>query len=128
MSQVFTATELSDMQACQSSYLMDTCILQTHSASNDSYGQPVATYPDATSAITCGFDPTGGRETMLPDKTILKTDAVIRLPIATVLDPKDRIKITKRHGVSITAEIYQVVGNVQRGPSGLIVDVRRVQV
>jgi hypothetical protein len=125
---MFTSTELTDMQAEQVNHMMDLAVIQIYSASVDGYGEPVGSWVDSVTTTVCGFDPSGGREMIMPDKTVLKTDAVIRLPIATVIDPKDRIKITKRFNVAITNEVYQVVGNVQRGPSGLVVDVQRVQV
>jgi hypothetical protein len=50
-------------------------------------------------------------------------DARIRLPLATSLDPKDRIRVTYRYGEALGAsQDFDVVGPVQRGPSGLMVE------
>lgn len=105
--------------------MQDTCIIQAYSATPDTYGDPVPTYTDGA-AIACGFDPTGGRESWRPDMTALHVDATVRLPIATTLDTRDRIKITKRFGVAITAIVFEIVGLPQRGPSGLVVELVKV--
>ena len=119
----FTAAELAAMQTAQEAHMMDSCVIQRFATGDgDDYGPggPPA-YTDDDAAIACGFKPASVREIM--DGTqVAMTAAQIRLPISTVLDNRDRIKVTKRFGVTLTpAEIYRIVGHPKRGPSGLIV-------
>ena len=51
-------------------------------------------------------------------------DALIRLPIDTVLDQRDRIRVVARFGVPQNTEItYDIAGPPLEGPSGLVVPV-----
>lgn len=118
--------ELSGLQAAQESAMMDTCIIQAYSSADDDYGEPIASYTDGE-AISCGLNNRGGREVQDSDMTTLITDATIRLPIGTEIEPQDRVKITHRFGVAAVST-YEVVGPVRRGPSGLQVDVKAVSV
>jgi len=120
----FTADELSRMQAAQSAAMQDTCVIQSYARTLDSYGSPAATYTDG-SAIACGVEMTAGRENHRTDLTAERIDATIRLPIATSIKATDRIKVTHRYGVAAT-QVYEVVGEIRRGPSGLRVDVLAV--
>ena len=119
----FSATELAGMQATNESAMMDTCIVQGYTATTDPFGQPTVTYVDR-SPIACGFNPKGGREVAGEDTAPIITDASVRLPIATIVDRKDRVKITHRFGVVIAPQVYEIVSEPRRGPSGLVLDLR----
>jgi len=119
----FTATELERMQGTQDSAMQDTCQIGVYSRTFDSFGEPVPLYTYGT-AIVCGFDPTGGVEDWRRDMTALNINATVRLPINTVVDVRDRIKIITRFGESITPLTFEVVQFAQRGPSGLVLQLR----
>lgn len=122
----FTSAELSTLQTAQTGVMMDTCVVQVYATSSqDAYGAPVATYTDGA-AITCGVEMTGGKESWRANMIATHIDATIRLPIATSIKSTDRIKVTHRFGAAITALVFEVVGAVRRGPSGLQVDVLQV--
>jgi len=123
----FSAAELAGLQATQVDSLMDTCLVQTWSGSSaDSYGQLVETWTDGD-ALACGYYPKGGREVPGPDAAPIVTDATVRLPLDTTVDRRDRIKLTHRFGVELdTAEVFEIVQEPRRGPSGLQLDLRRV--
>jgi len=124
---VFTATELSRMRTTQNGAMQDECILQRYAeGAGDDYGPGgPPTYPEDT-AIACGFKPASVREIM-DGAQVAMTAAQIRLPIATVLDNRDHIKLTKRFGETLlTAEAYRIIGHPKRGPSGLVVQVETV--
>jgi len=121
---MFTAGDLANMQAAQTAAMQDTCVIQSYARTLDSYGSPAVTYTDG-SAIACGVEMTSGRENRRTDLTAERIDATIRLPIATSIKATDRIKVTHRYGVA-AAQVYEVVGEVRRGPSGLRVDVLAV--
>ena len=127
----FAAAELTGMQDTAEESMMDTCVvLVWSSGSSDAFGQPVETWT-AGDAIACGFNPKGGREINasagggIAAANPILTDASVRLPIDTTLDRKDRVQITHRFGVAITAQTYEIIGEPRRGPSGLQLDLRR---
>jgi len=54
-------------------------------------------------------------------------EATIRLPISTEIAPRDRVRVSYRHGERLdVAEEYEVIGPPQRGPTGLVVGCRIV--
>lgn len=120
----FSATELARMQAAQTSAMQDTGVRLAYSATTDAYGNPVASYTPGTPG-PCGFDPTNDDEVQESGQ-VVTAEAAIRLPIDTVLDPRDRWRITHRFGVAVTAMDYEIIGLPQRGPSGLVLKVRKV--
>jgi len=120
------AAELAFMQAVQVSAMMDMCVIQTYTSTFDTYGAPVITFTDGA-PIACGFDPTGGRKNWRADLTALHVDSTVRLPLETAVNAKDRIKIIKRFGVWLsTPLVFDVQGNSQRGPSGLVLELAKV--
>lgn len=120
----FTPTELARMQGTQVSAMQDACIVLAYSATPDRYGNPQPTYT-AGSEIVCGFDPTTDDEVQDSGQVVI-ADASIRLPLGTAIDSRDRIRVTKRFGVAVTPLDFEVIGMPQRGPSGLVVLVRKV--
>jgi hypothetical protein len=122
----FSSAELTAFGVAQTDHYNDTCQVGILSESQDSTGFPVPTYTYGT-AIECGFNPIGGRERESADKTVLRSDAQVRLPIGTVISQKDQVKIITRHGSTLSpSETYQVSSLPKRGPSGLYMDLVRV--
>jgi len=105
--------------------MQDLCVVQTFTDAPDDYNQLIRTWADGE-PIACGFDPSGGREVKRPDSTVVFTDAVVRLPLDTEIDPAYRIKVLSRFGVVIDAIVYGIVGDMQRGPSGLVLNLQKV--
>lgn len=122
----FTATELSRMRDTQESAMQDQCIVQTFTDSADSHNQLIRTWADQP-AIICGVDRTGGREVSKADSTVVFADVTIRLPIGTVIDPAYRIKLITRFGEPIDPVVYGIIGEVQRGPSGLVLNLQKIE-
>ena len=122
----FTTTDLSRMQTAQQAAMQDTCQIAPRVTTTNALGEPVYTWPTYGAAIDCGLSMKGGRERTRPDGTILITDGLLRLPIATTVNVTDRIKITYRFGVAITELVFDVVGTPMRGPSGLQVELKAV--
>ncbi len=98
----------------------DECQILTYGSSGaDEFGLPVKGYTPGTVA-KCGFNPTASREVQVGADVVI-TDASLRLPIDTVLDSKDRVQITRRHGQVLSSpRIFEVVGEPERGPSALV--------
>lgn len=122
----FSTAELAGMQAAQEEGMMDTCVLQTWSSSaQDAFGQRREAWTDGD-AIACGFNPKGGREVPGPEQAPILTDATVRLPIDTEVDRRDRVKVTHRFGALLaTAQVFEIVQEPRRGPSGLQLDLRK---
>lgn len=122
----FTATELSRMQTAQDAAMQDTCVVLEYSGgATDDYGMPLPAIYTAGDTLACGLD-TNPRGEAMSGAQVAMVDARLRLPIGTVLDVRDRIRVTHRFGVAITAETYEILGVPRRGPSGLLVDLKRV--
>jgi len=121
-----STVELTQMRADQAGYFNDTCVIQTHSSTQNAVNEPVSSWADG-SAISCGFEMTGGDERQQADGTLLVVDGVVRVPIGTTVTELDRVKITKQHGSTLgTALVFSVAGKPKRGPSALVIDLQRV--
>ena len=123
-----TAGELSAMRATQQAAMMDTGNMQPVTVTQDGFGQMVESWPTNSADVACGLDMRSGSEKADAEKTVISYDAVVRLPIATSVDPRDRFRITKRFGEALsTPLIYSIVSPIQRGPSGIRLLLRRVE-
>jgi hypothetical protein len=125
---MFSATDLTKTRSTQDAHMMDTCKRLVYGRTFNSFNEPIEAWTAATTAIICGLDMKAGNEIDKTTMTIVEYDAILRLPIATIVDPKDRIQITKRFGESITAIDYEIVSPIQRGPSGVRVLLRKVEI
>lgn len=74
--------------------------------------------------IACGFDASRSKEVHDGSQATL-TDAVLRLPIASVITGKNRVRVTERNGEDVS-EDYAVIGEPRRGLTALVVGLRRV--
>lgn len=123
----FTDDELEYMRNVQEGHMMDTCVFQHRTVTPNTYNEQVETWPTDSAEINCGLDMRPGSERRGVDSTVLQYDAVLRLPITTSVDVKDKIRITKRFGEILTTPLtYEIVGPVQRGPSGIRVLLKRI--
>ncbi len=121
----FSSSELGSMARTQEGAMMDQCLIYAHSnGALNAYGKKTDVYAAGVASI-CGFDATGSGE-ILQGTEVLTIDAAIRLPVATVIDDRDRIQLTKRFGKSVTPIMFDVVGLPEMGPSGIVAKVRRV--
>ncbi len=124
---MLSPNDLTGMRATQTAHMMDTCVLQTCTQTADSFGQMIESFTDG-SAQACGLDMRPGSERRGVDSTVLQYDASVRLAITAAPDAKDRVKVTKRFGETLTtALVYDIVGPIQRGPSGIRLLLRRIE-
>jgi hypothetical protein len=121
----FSTSELAGMQQTQEDHMMDRCTVDAYAAgATDDYGNPVPTWTPG--AVTrCGYQPVKLADQMDLSK-VPAFDATLRLPINTAIDPRDRITMTQRHGVAVTPFTLEIVGEPKRGPSGLVLELRKV--
>lgn len=121
--QAFTATVLSRMRATQEGAMQDECEILEYSSVDDAYGNPKPRHT-AIATVACGFRHVRPRE-VLDTGELAMIDAELRLAIDTQIGTHDRVRVTKRFGETLeTAEVYEVVGPTQRGPSGLVLSLR----
>lgn len=125
---MFDSTELSKMRDTQELYMQDTGRRLVYSRTINDFGEPIASYTASTATTACGLEMKSGEETDKSTMTLVKYDAILRLPITTIIDPKDHWRIEKRYGENITAQEYEIVSPIQRGPSGIRVLLKRVEV
>lgn len=124
----FDTTELANMRSVQVDSLQDTCVIQRHSYSGDTYGQQVDVFTDDSAAIACGLDMRAGSERWSNREMVLNFDATVRLAITVSVDEKDRIKVTKRYGSTLsTALVFDIAGPMQQGVSGIRLLLKRVE-
>jgi len=118
---VFSAGELARLRGTQEGAMQDTCVIHAYSSTTDAYGNPTPAYTPGA-ALACGL------EHVRPDEVqgsgeVAVIDAHLRLPLGTGLDTRDRVEITHRYGEALAAsQMFEVVGPVKRGPSGLVVE------
>jgi len=128
MSYQFSASELFDLRTAQSGHMLDVGNIQPVSAIADSYGQVVETWPTNNVDIACGLDMRPGSERHGPDRTITSYEATVRLPIGTEWDMRSRFRVTKLFGETLLIPlVFNFVGPVQRGPSGVRGMINRVE-
>lgn len=125
MNYLFTDLELAEMQAHQEAHMMDMCTIDAWSAGANAYNLPSPTWTSGAE-VACGYEVIQPDEQMRTMTDAPAFDARLRLAAFTVVDAKDRITITKRHGVAITPLVHEVVGDAERGPSGLVLRLRKV--
>ena len=125
---VFASEELSRMQMTQESAMMDQCtLLRRTTTGTDDYGQPVEAFVDFAVA-ECGFDSRASREVMGASQVPVY-DARLRLAMEyeSLVSNVDRVRITHRFSEALeTALTYDVDGLAVRGPSGLLLNLRKV--
>ena len=69
---------------------------------------------------------TGGREVARADLTVTTSAATVRLPSTVDVDPRDRVKLTHRHGTELTTAIVYGIIAERRGPTAVLLDVEAV--
>ena len=103
--------------------MQDTCVVRSYSSTADGWGNPTPGYTDGA-ALACGVEH-GMPKEWQASGAVADIDAVIRLPIGTTITVKDLIKVTYRYGEALgTAQVFEVVGPVRQGPSGVRVGTR----
>lgn len=129
----FTTTELERMQGAQEDGMMDTCVLlHLTERGSDDYGMPVKQWVEG-SVLACGLDMDPKPEWNAPagagDETQAEAgEARLRLPIDTDISRLERVRVTHRFGVLLDEPPeYDLTETPQRGPSGLWVRLKRVE-
>lgn len=123
---VLQTGELTRLRSAQEAAMMDTAVrLVYRETGKDEYGMAIKGWAE-DAELACGYDAKAIKEVMDGTQVVL-TDARLRLPIGTVIDNRDRFKITKRFGeILADPPTYEILGEPRQGPSGLLLDLRLV--
>jgi hypothetical protein len=124
---VFRSDDLTFMREVQESHMQDTGYRMVYGATRNAFGEPVETWTAEANALTCGIEMKAGNEQDKETMTTVNYDAVLRLPIDTTIEPKDHFKLTKQYGEAVTNIEYEIVSPLQRGPSGIRILLRKVE-
>lgn len=126
--------ELGQMQADNESYMMDTAIIYTRTDTQDAYGQPIPTWTvGATISCGFGFSPFKFRSRELDIYGAEETSEILvraRVPLEYLdtLTTNDRLHLTHQKGVALTtAQVFDIQGFSEPGPSANVVNLKRVE-
>lgn len=121
---VFSGSELDGMKAAQESAMMDTCVLMRYFNLPDGMNHPVPSWVDG-SDLRCGFDATEGDELSTSGRIVERWDATLRLPLGTVLNLRDRVRVTSRFQQPCEPMVFDIT-SAFAGPSGLVARLKYV--
>jgi len=126
----FSSSELTFMRTAQEAAMQDTCVILRPDTSTDDWNNPSDETYFAQDAISCGLQHLSPKEVQ-GQQLVPEITARIRFPIDTDVRSDDRIAVTHRFGEELTdaqddsdPQVFEIVGPVRRGPSGLVVDVK----
>lgn len=110
--------------------MQDRCVILVATIIPNRYGKPVKTTYASGPEIWCGFRQGGqasaGTSEVMEGTEVVTADAVLRLPIDTVITSIDRVAVTKRANVPVPLQAYGVLGQPARGPTALVVELELV--
>lgn len=119
-------TTLAWMRDTQDGRMYDICHRLIYGEDQDEFNQPIAIYEEELEDIPCGLDMRPGNENSDDRMDILTWDATIRLPVHTVMNSKDRIRVISRGGEEVNF-VFEIKGPPQRGPSALRLKLGKVE-
>lgn len=115
---MFTRAELDYMRDVQQAHMMDTCVIyRVASRAKNTRGETVKTFGTGAESI-CGVQMEPQMREYGDGFIETDIDAVLRLPLGTVVEPGDEIEITKRFGEAVAPRRYEVERYTNDGPSG----------
>ena len=122
--------ELSAPRETQVAAMQDRCVILTATITTDRYGKPVKTTYASGPEIPCGFRQGGqagaGTDEVMEGTEVVTADAVLRLPIGTVITSSDRVALTKRADAPVPPQAYGVLGQPARGSTALVVELELI--
>lgn len=122
---MLTSADLTQMQAVQDASMIDTCIIVTVATVTGAYGGQQATTTES-SPTRCGLSFNTARRMDAGRGPLASVDAVLRLPLAAVVNANSQVRITHRNGAAVTPQTYTVEGPVMPGRTCQIVGLKRV--
>lgn len=127
-----SATELAQMQATADDSMMDTCLIAESDLDGSAVDWEGADPGDhgydfsGASEVACGLNMPKAAESDGGAQVSI-AEGELRLPLDTAITPTSRVRVTERHGVTLSpVEDYAVLGEAHRGPANLLVAVKRI--
>ena len=126
---MFDSADLANMRESQEDHMQDECHIQAVVITANSMNEQVESWPADGAALACGLDMRPGSERHGANRVVVNYDATLRLPITATPDEKDRIKVTKRFGETLsTPLVFDIISPIQRGPSGIRIMLKKIEV
>ena len=129
-----SSPQIAQMRTAYNAAMADRCTLQVRTNSASTSGQPVASWSNLAMGVPCGFETSPfkfrAREIVAGGEGTSEILVRARLPIEYYdsIDQEDRFILTTRAGdVLTTPETYEIQGFLERGPAGLIANLKRVE-
>ena len=129
----FSTKQRAQMRRAYNARMFDVCNLHTRSNTQDSAGQPIASWTVLATDVPCGFETSPfkfrAREIVAGGEGTSEILVRARLPVSYYdsIDQDDRLILTGRSGDTLTtSETYEIQGFLERGPAGLIANLKRV--
>lgn len=116
--EMFSPNELEAMRQTQDDHMMDTCVIyRVKEKVKDKRGTYSFIFEEGQESI-CGLKMSPVSLSIGENMQTADIDAVLRLPLGTVVNPDDEIVITKRFGEEVPPRRYRVERCPNDGPSG----------
>ena len=126
--------QITQMRSAYDNAMHDRCTLKVRTNSAATSGQPVGSFATLATGVLCGFETSPfkfrAREIVAGGEGTSEMLVRARLPISyyTSIDQEDRIILTSRAGDTLVEEeTYEIQGFLERGPAGLIANLKRVE-
>ena len=126
--------QITQMRATYGTHMHDRCTLSVRTDTQDATGQPMPTWTAFATDVPCGFETSPfkfrAREIVAGGEGTSEILVRARIPISYYdnIDQNDRLILTKRVGDTLTTpETYEIQGFLERGPAGLVVNLKRVE-
>lgn len=127
MSLIWNDLDKENMRNTQESLMMDEGYKLIYSRTIDTFGDESETYTQDSESTICGFEMLSGNEAHGSNMTVVTYEAIIRLPYDYSINEKDKFKITKFRGETVDWT-FKIATPIQKGVSGLRINVNRVEV
>ncbi len=128
---MLTAADLEGMRTVQEGAMPDLCRHWRYSTALDGAGQEVVTWLQGAD-YACGFRPSPVTNSLnkRADLDYARTDADLRLPLSAYgqIEGQDRVQLLSRFGEAALgdSDLYEIVGEVLPGPTGIVIGLRKV--
>lgn len=122
---IWSELEKSKMREEAEKHMADRCIIQDRVYSANALGEDTSEWVDRSNETICGFEDKQGSE-RFGTQILTEWDATLRLPVNTVVDQKNKVKIVIHRG-DPTNITYDIVSPVMQGVSALRVRLRKVE-
>lgn len=123
----FNEAELENLEKMAEDTMLDECYILRSTTEQNVVGEEEVTYDPDDTPIACGWRPTGSKQRILPDMSVVDIDAIVRLPRFSSVDVSCQLRLVRRYGREVAPEDYEIVSEPRVGPSAIQVEVKKVE-